>query len=146
MQGGFYFKICLFFYCFHWECFGSAFEKKSPLHSLILVCTFIDFEKKIPPARLFCPARLMFFKNFSTCTFIWSCTSIRYTRVYNKLTFGVKNLLARYSWMQITSLDCFIIVGLGQYLQDTLSSSGVASIGANLYSFIDDDFCCWACM
>ena len=25
-------------------------RKKSPLHSLILVCTFIDFEKKFPPA------------------------------------------------------------------------------------------------
>ena len=55
--------------------------QNSPLHSLILVCTFIDFEKILPPARLFCPARLMFFKNFSTCTFISACTSIRYTRV-----------------------------------------------------------------
>ena len=26
--------------------------KKSPLYGLIWVCTFIDFEKKIPPARL----------------------------------------------------------------------------------------------
>ena len=43
---------------------------------------FIDFEKILPPARLFCPARLMFFKNFPTCTFILYCTSIRYTRVY----------------------------------------------------------------
>ena len=56
-------------------------RKKSPLHGLILVCTFIDFEKKFPPARLFCPACLMFFKNFSTCTFILACTSIQYTRV-----------------------------------------------------------------
>ena len=55
--------------------------QNSPLHSLILVCTFIDFEKILPPARLFCPARLMFFKNFSTCTFISVSTSIRYTRV-----------------------------------------------------------------
>ena len=30
-----------------------AYQKISPLHGLILVCTFIDFEKKIPPARLF---------------------------------------------------------------------------------------------
>ena len=36
-------------------------REKSPLHGLILVCTFIDFEKIFPPARLFCPARLMFF-------------------------------------------------------------------------------------
>ena len=56
-------------------------RKKSPLHGLILVCTFIDFEKKIHTARLFCPAHLMFFENFSTCSFIWSCTSIWYTRV-----------------------------------------------------------------
>ena len=28
-------------------------RKKSPLHGLIWVCTFIDFEKKFPPARLF---------------------------------------------------------------------------------------------
>ena len=57
------------------------YQKNPPLHSLILVCTFIDLVKKIPPARLLCPARLMFFKNFSTCTFISSYTSIRYTRV-----------------------------------------------------------------
>ena len=56
-------------------------RKKSPLHGLILVCTFIDFEKKFPPVRLFCPARLLFFKNFPTCTFISYCTSIQYTRV-----------------------------------------------------------------
>ena len=31
-------------------------RKKIPLHGLILVCTFIDFEKKFPPARLFHPA------------------------------------------------------------------------------------------
>ena len=33
--------------------------QNSPLHSLILVCTFIDFEKKFPPAHLFHPARLL---------------------------------------------------------------------------------------
>ena len=60
-------------------------REKSPLHGLILVCTFIDFEKKFPPARLLCPTRLMFFKNFSSCTFIPSCTSIRYTRVLTVL-------------------------------------------------------------
>ena len=58
-----------------------VYRKNSPLHGLILVCTFIDFVKKIPPARLLCPARLLFFINFSTCTFISSYTSIRYTRV-----------------------------------------------------------------
>ena len=34
-------------------------RKNSPLHGLILVCTFIDFEKKFFPARLFHPARLL---------------------------------------------------------------------------------------
>ena len=34
-------------------------RKKSTLHGLILVCTFNVFEKKIPPARLFHPARLL---------------------------------------------------------------------------------------
>ena len=69
---GFYQVLCTF---------NDFPDKKSTLHGLILVCTFIDFEKKFPPARLLCPTRLMFFKNFSSCTFIPSCTSIRYTRV-----------------------------------------------------------------
>ena len=41
-------------------------RKNSPQHGLILVCTFILFEKKNPPVRLFsciyigiCPARLL---------------------------------------------------------------------------------------
>jgi hypothetical protein len=34
-------------------------RKNYPLHGLILVCTFIDFEKKLPPARLFHPACLL---------------------------------------------------------------------------------------
>ena len=34
-------------------------RKKFPLYGLILVCTFIDFEEKFPPARLFHPARLL---------------------------------------------------------------------------------------
>ena len=34
-------------------------NKKSPLHGLILVCTFINFENFYPPARLFHPARLL---------------------------------------------------------------------------------------
>ena len=75
--------------------------KNFPLHSLILVCMFIGFEKKFPPAHLFhpmwtalfwsacllilreispctalfCSARLMFYENFPTCTFNSSYTS-----------------------------------------------------------------------
>ena len=37
------------------------FERKFPLHGLILVCTFIDFEKIFPPARLFFPAQQSYF-------------------------------------------------------------------------------------
>ena len=34
-------------------CSFIILRKNSPLHGLIWVCTFIDFEKKNPPARLF---------------------------------------------------------------------------------------------
>ena len=34
-------------------------RKNFPLHGLILVCTFIDFEKTLPPVRIFHPARLL---------------------------------------------------------------------------------------
>ena len=80
--------------------------KNFPLHSLILVCMFIGFEKKFPPAHLFhpmwtalfwsacllilreispctalfCFARLMFYENFPTCTFNSPYTS---TDVYS---------------------------------------------------------------
>ena len=40
------------------------------------ICLMFFLEK-------FSPACLMFVKNFPICTFISSCTSIRYTRVYN---------------------------------------------------------------
>ena len=36
-------------------------RKNSPLYSLILVCTFIDFEKKSPPAHLFHPMWMALF-------------------------------------------------------------------------------------
>ena len=78
-------------------------RKNFPLHGLILVCTFIAFEKKKSPLMFIpsckcigiCPAallilrkispctaliwsaRLMFFKNFPTWTFISSYRSIR---------------------------------------------------------------------
>ena len=40
------------------------------------------FSRKFSPARLFSPVRLLFSKNFPTCTFISPYTSIRHTRVY----------------------------------------------------------------
>ena len=41
-------------------------RKKSTLHGLIWVCTFIDFDKTFPPARLLHPARLLVYTiNFS---------------------------------------------------------------------------------
>ena len=51
-------------------------RKKSPLQGLILVCTFINFEKKFPPACLFHPARLLLLawsKFHSTHDPVWSC-------------------------------------------------------------------------
>ena len=36
-------------------------REKSPLYGLIWVCTFIDFEKISPPARLFYPAQQSYF-------------------------------------------------------------------------------------
>ena len=54
----------------------------SPLHVYFPPAWLLIFQENFPTARLFCPARLMFFKNFPTCTFIPYCTkSIRYTRV-----------------------------------------------------------------
>ena len=61
--------------------FYIMLRKKSLLQGLILVCRFIDFGEKFPPARLFWPAHLIFFKNFSNSTFILPCKSIRHTRV-----------------------------------------------------------------
>ena len=43
-------------------------KKKSPLHGLISVCTFIIFEKFYPPARIFHPARLLVLETFPRCT------------------------------------------------------------------------------
>ena len=66
------------------------FQKISPLHvySGLFCPARLMFFKKIFPLHvysgLFFPARLMFSKNFSTCTFIWSCTSIWYTRVMRR--------------------------------------------------------------
>ena len=79
-----------------WSAHLLILRKNSPLHGLILVCTFINFEKKILPARLFWPARLMFFKNFPTCTFISSYTSIRYTRVCIRKEFKSFQLLENF--------------------------------------------------
>ena len=68
-------------------------RKKSPLHGLILVCTFIVFEKKFPSARLFHPARLVIlvcskFLSWSSTKllcgkrqfyhFEWVCTTFTY--------------------------------------------------------------------
>jgi hypothetical protein len=72
-----------------WSARLLILRKFSPLHvyfflhsSLILACTFINFEKKFPPARSYLGLHVYWFwNNFPTCTFISYCTSIRYTRV-----------------------------------------------------------------
>ena len=94
-------------------------RKFSPA-DLIPPCTFIDFAENFPPARLFRPARLMFSKNFPTCTFILPYTSIRHTRV-NKVwisdVLGVEPHLFTHqnptnvtiSWLTITIfLSCMV--------------------------------------
>ena len=82
-----------------------------------MTCTIIDFPENFHPARLlifqkifplhvylglFCPARLMFSKNFPTCTFISSYTSIRYTRVSDQ--FGTIQNLQRSPITQTSTL------------------------------------------
>ena len=71
------------------------FLENSILHGLIPSCTFINFGKfqaktfiftnkkwKIPTCTaLFQPARLLIFGILPACTFIPSCTIIRYTKV-----------------------------------------------------------------
>ena len=100
--------------------------KKASLYSSVpnrRACTFINFEEKFPPARPYLglhdywfwekipPARsyfglhdYWFWEKIPTCTFISSCTSIRYTRVsmhyenyfLNSCEVGVFGTLVRY--------------------------------------------------
>ena len=44
-----------------WSARLLILRKNSPLHGLILVCTFIDFKKIFPPARLFYSAQQSYF-------------------------------------------------------------------------------------
>ena len=73
----------------HVYCFG---EEKKPARLFSSMCIgicparLLVLRKKIPRTALFGSARftlarLMFFKNFPTCTFISPYTSIRHTRV-----------------------------------------------------------------
>ena len=77
-----------------WECF---WEKIPPCTVLFWPARILILRKNSPlqiysrtaPVAvldLSCPAFLMFFKKFSTCTFILPCTSIRHTRVDRNLT------------------------------------------------------------
>ena len=77
------FSYVQFSYLKKW--FGIFFDenkKKFPPARLYFgLHIYYFFQKIFLPARLLCPARLMFFKNFPTSTFFSSYTSIRYTRV-----------------------------------------------------------------
>ena len=55
---------------------------------------FIDFPENFPPARLFRPARLMFLKNFPTCTF----RIFRRTRLFGTLDYLVKIKVLLYTF------------------------------------------------
>ena len=62
-------------------------RKKSPLHGFILVCTFIDFEKKFPPCT-----------SFPSCTFIgnWHvCMNIHHAKSNLKYVLD-KHLVIKY--------------------------------------------------
>ena len=78
-----------------------------------LPCTFINFEKKNPPyMALFGSARLMFFNNFPTCTFILPYTSIRHTKIrilkvnyFHRL--WKKKYLKLKSWLNFNAIIVF---------------------------------------
>ena len=57
------------------------------LDNLLSAVHLTFFLQDVSPACLFCTARLLILRNSPTCTFIWACTSIWYTRV---LQFGTK--------------------------------------------------------
>ena len=57
-------------------------RKKSTLYGLILVCTFINFEKTFLPARLFHPARLLVSTFFHYCYFFAGNTEQQMTFIF----------------------------------------------------------------
>ena len=56
-------------------------EKKSHLYALIWDYSFINFQQKVPPIRLFPPILLLLFKEFSHLYFYSDPSSIRNSRV-----------------------------------------------------------------
>ena len=56
-------------------------EKKSHLYALIQTYTFINFQQKVPPIRLFPPILLLIFKEISHLYFYSEPSSIRNSRV-----------------------------------------------------------------
>ena len=68
-------------------------RKKSTLHSLIWVCTFIHFEKNFLPARLFHPARLLDFTIFHFCN-LFAAKTEQQMVTYRLLYFTVESTLA----------------------------------------------------
>ena len=56
-------------------------EKKSRLYALIWDYSFINFQQKVPPIRLFSPIFLLIFKEFSHLYFYSDPSSIRNSRV-----------------------------------------------------------------
>ena len=56
-------------------------EKKSRLYALIWDYSFINFERKVPPIRLFPPIFLLIFKEISYLYFYSEPSSIRNSRV-----------------------------------------------------------------
>ena len=116
--------LALHVYCF--------WEKNPPARLFFYVCKgicparLLILRKKNPPCTaLFGSARLMFFKNFPTCTFIWPYTSIRHTRVvsYNldqkKISKSKIHILPNYEQTDLkTAIVCVVDTsyGLGRSL------------------------------
>ena len=59
-------------------------KKKSRLYALIWDYSFINFQQKVPPIRLFSPIFLLLFKEFSHLYFYSDPSSIRNSRVCNQ--------------------------------------------------------------
>ena len=101
------------------------------VHARLLI-----LRKKIPPARPYFGlhvCRLMFFKNFPTCTFILPYTSIWHTRV----VYNVVDKICPLVWIGLNDL-----LKTGGGADDPLPPSGSDGPGAGLAKAQTDPPCC----
>ena len=69
-------------------------KKKSCLYALIWDYSFINFQQKVPPIRLFSPIFLLIFKEFSHLYFYSDPSSIRNSRVHKQGKLGLKSAVS----------------------------------------------------